>query len=55
MVSLNDTIKQQQTNKYSATDHCYLIKQKCMYIVKSEVRTRHNPLTMITANPADVV
>jgi hypothetical protein len=36
---MNDAIKQKQTNKYSATDHCCMAKQKYTYIMKSEVRT----------------
>jgi hypothetical protein len=35
LVSMKDAIKQQQTNKYNATDHCYMTKQKCLYIVKN--------------------
>jgi len=36
---MHDAIKQKQNNKYSATDHCYMTKQKCKYFVKSEVST----------------
>jgi len=32
---MNDVIKQQQTNKCNDNDHCYMTKQKCLYIVKN--------------------